>query len=61
MRIQDGEGRPEVKIQSNRNMVKQTAENGQKIPGDNDVAGITSLVPSVKNLRLRNGLEFDKP
>ena len=46
---------------SNRNMVKQTAENGQKILRDDDAAGITSLPPGVKNSRLRNGLEFDRP
>ena len=40
----------------NRNMVKQTAENGQKILGDEDAAGIASLVPGAKNSRLRNGL-----
>ena len=45
---------------SNRNTVKQTAENGQKISGDNDADGITSLVPGVKNSRLQNGLEFDQ-
>ena len=44
---------------SNRNTVKHTAENGRKILGDEDAAGITSLVPGVKNSRLRNGLEFD--
>ena len=44
---------------SNRNTVKQTAENGQKISGDENVASITSLVPGVKNSRLWNGLEFD--
>ena len=31
----------------------------EKILGDEDAAGITSLVPGVKNSRLRNGLEFD--
>ena len=31
-----------------------------KISGDDDVAGITSLVPGIKNLRLWNGLEFDQ-
>ena len=45
---------------SNRNMVKQMAKNGQKISGDDAVATITSLMPGVKNLRLRNGLEFDR-
>ena len=45
---------------SNRNTVKQTAENGQKILGDDDAAGIASLDPGVKNSRLRNGLEFDR-
>ena len=44
---------------SNRNTVKHTAENGRKNLGDEDAAGITSLVPGVKNSRLRNGLEFD--
>ena len=44
---------------SNRNTVKHTAENGRKILGDEDAAGITSLVPGVKNSRLQNGLEFD--
>ena len=44
----------------NRNMVKQTAENGQKISGDEDTAGITSLVPGVRISRLRCGLEFDR-
>ena len=32
---------------------------GQKISGDDYAAGITSLVPGVKNSRLWNGLEFD--
>ena len=31
-----------------------------KIPGDEDAAGNTSLVPGVKKSRLRNGLEFDR-
>ena len=44
---------------SNRNTVKQTAENAQKVSGDEDAAGITSLVPGVKNSRLRTGLEVD--
>ena len=51
-----------VKVQGqnlNRNTVNQAAENGQKISGDNDAAGSMSLVPGVKNSRLRNGLEFD--
>ena len=51
-----------VKVQgqnSNWNTVKQTAENGQKFLGDGDAAGNTSLVPGVKNPRLRNGHEFD--
>ena len=39
----------------------QTAENSQKISGDEDAAGITSLVPGVKNSRLlRNDLELDR-
>ena len=38
---------------SNRNTVK----NGQKISGDH-AAGITLLVPGVKNSRLRNSLEI---
>ena len=44
---------------SNRNMVKQMAGNGQKFSGHDDAAGITSLVPGVKNSRVWNGLEFD--
>ena len=39
---------------SNRNTVKQTAENGQKISGDDDAAGLASLVLDVKNAGLRN-------
>ena len=39
--------------------MKQTAENGQKISGDDDAAIIASLVPGVKNSKLRNGFEFD--
>ena len=35
------------------------AKKFRKIFGDKDAAGITSLVPGVKNSRLRNGLEFD--
>ena len=35
-----------------------TAENWQKTLGDDDVAGIASLLPGVKNLRLRKGLEL---
>ena len=46
---------------SNWKMVKQTAKNGQNISGDDDVAGVTALVKGVKNSRLRNGLEFDRP
>ena len=45
---------------SNRNTVKQTDENGQKISGDDDTAGIMLLVPGVKSSRLQNGLEFDR-
>ena len=45
---------------SNKNTVKQTAENGQIISGDEDALGITSLMPGVKNLRLRNGFESDR-
>ena len=33
---------------SNRNTVERTAGNGQKISGDDDAAGIASLVPGVK-------------
>ena len=42
---------------SNRNG-QQTAEKGQKIPGDNDATDITSLVQGIENSRLRNGLEL---
>ena len=50
-----------VKVQgqnSKRKTVKQTTENNQKISdsGDEDTAGITSLVPDVKMSRLRIGL-----
>ena len=45
---------------SNRNTAKQTAEIGQKISGDEDVADILSLVPSVMHSRLRKGLELDQ-
>ena len=45
---------------SNRNTVKLTAENDQNISGDEDAAGITSLVPGVEHSRLRNVLEFDR-
>ena len=45
---------------SNRNTVKRTAENGQKILEDEDAAGIMSLVPGVKNLRPQNGLELNR-
>ena len=45
----------------NRNMVKQMVENGQKISDGDYAAGITSLVPGVKNSRLWNGLGFDRP
>ena len=45
---------------SNWNTVKQTAKIAKKISGDENAAGITSLVPGVKNLRLWNGLEFDR-
>ena len=44
----------------NRNTVKQTTKNGQKSSSDEGVAGITSLVPCVKNSRLWNDLEFDQ-
>ena len=45
---------------SNRNMVKQRAGNRHKISGDEDTAGIASLAPDAKNLRLRIGREFDR-
>ena len=47
---------------SNRNMVKQMAKYSQKISGDEARrrGGVMSLVPGVKNSRLRNGLEFDR-
>ena len=38
----------------NRNTVKESAKNAQNNSGDEDVAGIMSLVPGVKSLRLRN-------
>ena len=38
----------------------QSVENGQKIASDEYAAGIFSLVPGVKNLRLQNGHEFDR-
>ena len=44
---------------SNRYTVKQTAENGQKISGD-DETSIKSLVPGDNSSRLQNGLEFDQ-
>ena len=44
---------------SNRNNVKQTVENGQKISGDDETAGFTSMVPGVNISRLQNGLEFE--
>ena len=53
-----------VKVQGqtpNRNTVKQTAENNRKFSGDDNAAGITSPVPGIKNSRLWNGLEFDRP
>ena len=49
-----------VKVQDqnwNRNVVKPIVENASS---DNDAAGITGLVPGVKNSRLRNGLESDR-
>ena len=50
-----------VRVQnSNRNTVKQTAENCQKISDDDIGACLTSLVPGVKNSRLQNGLEFNQ-
>ena len=54
-----------VKVQgqnSNRNVVKWTAKNGQKVSDDKDAAGNTSLVPGVKSSKLRtqSGLEFDQ-
>ena len=45
---------------SNRNTVEQAVENWPKISGGKDAADITSLVTGVKNLRLRNGLQFDQ-
>ena len=45
---------------SNWKTVKQTADNGQKISGNDDAIGIMSLVPGVKNSRMRNGLEFGR-
>ena len=44
---------------SNRNTVKQTAENDQKISGD-DGGQYCIMVPGVKNPRLRNCLEIDR-
>ena len=43
----------------NRNTVKGTVENGQKISGDKGTA-IIILVPGVKKSRLQDGLEFDR-
>ena len=42
----------------NRNMVKHAAENGQKISGYENAAGVTSLMPCIKTSRLQIGLEF---
>ena len=42
------------------NMVKQMAENGEKLSSDEDKAGIMSLAPGVKNWRLRNGVHFGR-
>ena len=38
----------------NRNTVKQIAGNAKKILGDTDATGVTSLMPSVENWKLRN-------
>ena len=47
-----------MKVQG-QNSNKKSAPNGQKLAGDDGTASITSLVPGIKNLRLRNGLEFE--
>ena len=39
---------------------KLMVKNAPKIVGDEDAAGITSLVSGVKNSRRWNGLEFDQ-
>ena len=44
---------------SNKNMIKQMAENGQKVSGNEEAIGMTSLVPGVKNSSLWNCLELD--
>ena len=52
-----------VKVQgqsSNRNTVKETDENGQKVLGDEDAAGITSLVPRGQESEAAKCLEFDR-
>ena len=45
---------------SNRNTVKPTVENGQKMSSNEDTAGVMSLVPGIENSELRNGVQFDQ-
>ena len=46
---------------TNRNTVKQPAENGLKFwAGDEEAASLTSLVPGVKQSRLQHGFELDQ-
>ena len=49
----------EVKIRTGTRSHKRL-KMAKTISSDNNTAGITSLVLGVKNLRLRNGLEFDR-
>ena len=45
---------------SNKNRVKWATVNAQKTPDDENALTATSLVLTVNNLRLQNGLEFDR-
>ena len=48
-----------IRTRTRSNIRPKIAKKSRKILGDKDAAGITSLVPGVKNSRLRNGVEFD--
>ena len=57
--IESDGGSPISKVERERGQT-DGRKRPKKVLGDNGTAGTTSLVPDVKNSRLRNGLEFDR-
>ena len=55
--VSDGES-PRSKFEWEHSQTDGRKRSIAKSLGDDDAAGITSLVPGVKNSRLRNGLEW---